>query len=237
MSGTEIAIATNDKDAALAVTDPKHAYLKPDQVDHFNDQLRVLEKKLVNPWIQDKHAVGHQIRMTQKALDTQTAPSVPPGVLDEVAKMAKDLESQIGEGLLSAEEMRKNPPGAVRQATKWSLPENKQKVLRWRNCLKVLHPGATQLDVNMGSVEELRPAMSQLNMHNAQIPGAHHSVPSPQYMANYESVDWGEGDGKNIIAEIEKLKAALSELKGETNGGTTELDSAVDEKLAGKKRG
>ena len=101
----------------------------------------------------------------------------------------KELEAQIREGMLSHEEMRRNPPGAVDQNVWWER-RNKARITTWRNLNAALHPGipADQAQT-LFSPERLRPRTSHLNMDNAQIPAVRaFSFPSEQYKENYDAI-------------------------------------------------
>ena len=67
-------------------------------------------------------------------------------------------------------------------------------------------------DPDIANVEKIRPTISSLNMHNAQISGQQFSMPSPQYVQNYDAVDWSsENDElKGRVAELEKLVADIA---------------------------
>jgi hypothetical protein len=72
--------------------------------------------------------------------------------------------------MLSAEEMRRCPPGAAEQNTTWER-RNKSKVLKWKNLQLALHRGASQVDLSYKlNLARLRPRMSQLNLEGAVVP-------------------------------------------------------------------
>jgi hypothetical protein len=81
--------------------------LRNDQVVEMQDEARVLEKKLVNPAIEDKGAVRDQLMRVQRQLETQRPRSYASEEVDAAVKREAELRAEIQMGMLSHEEMRK----------------------------------------------------------------------------------------------------------------------------------
>lgn len=145
-----------------------HSLLRPDQVSEMEDEKSVLEKKLHNPNIQDKGAVADQLRRVTKQLETQRPKAFSSEEIDRAVKREAELRAEISQGMLSHEEMRKCPPGAVDRHRRWEK-KNKKNILEWQNIQRRLH--ANDDDLESASIENFRPTASTMNMHGALIPG------------------------------------------------------------------
>jgi hypothetical protein len=83
-------------------------------------------------------------------------------------KREAELRDQISLGMLSQEEMRKCPPGAVDRHREWEQ-RNKTKILEWQNIQRRLN--ADNDSRESASIEMFRPKGSTMNMDGAMIPG------------------------------------------------------------------
>lgn len=162
---------------------------RPWEQDEVTNNKRTLQRALESPHIEDKAAVRDALGRLTSMEREHGVPDFTPDERDKAAKRVKVLEGEIREGMLSSEEMRRNPPGAVDQNVWWER-KNKKKISLWRDLNMALHKGipADQAQ-SLTSVERLRPTTSRLNMDNAQIPIARaFSFPSAQYQENYEAI-------------------------------------------------
>jgi hypothetical protein len=187
-------------------------YLRPHQIASMESEAKVLENDLQNPGIQDKGAVRLTLNKLQHQLDTQKAPQLTGMDLDKAVKREAELRQEITHGMLSQEEMRKNPPGVVGELMRWEKA-NKQKILEWKNLRLTLHHGTDDPDV--ANLERFRPRTSRFNMHGAQIEGKEYWIPSEQYKANYD-VAFGnepEESGEELMAQVKDLQAQLAALR------------------------
>lgn len=153
-----------------------------------NDKLH-LQRALESPHIEDKSAVRAAMKRLDGMEREHGVPDFTPVERDKAAKRVKDLETEIRDGMLSHEEMRRNPPGAVDQNVWWER-KNKKKISLWRDLNMALHKGipADQAQ-SLTSVERLRPRVSHLNMENAQIPNVRaFSFPSEKFQQNYDDI-------------------------------------------------
>lgn len=185
---------------------PTPQFLRKRQIDEYQADIGALQKSLSEPKIQDKAVVKGKLHRMQKALQEQSAPELTPLMKDKVVARGKELEEKIREGMPSSEEMRKNPPGAVGKHMRWER-KNKAAIMEWKNTQVAMNKGSD--DPDLANVERLRPATSSLNMHGAQIPGKEFNIPTPQYMDNYDRIDFE-------CKELRKENAALKLDKEET---------------------
>ena len=141
--------------------------LRPHQVQDDVDLKASLEKKLSNPHIDKKPVVG-QLKRLNHRLETQVPTEVPAKDKDAFIKETDALLEKVTEGMMSDEEMRKSPPGAIDRHRKWEK-DNKENILQWKNNMLRLNVGNDDIDI--ANLEKYRPARSRMNMDNAFIPG------------------------------------------------------------------
>lgn len=153
--------------------------LRPQQVEEFKSEEQNLENMLLEKDA-DKAVIHGQLRRTRKDLKDQT-PVMPEGkAKDSMIQENKKLLETITTGMLSQEEMRKNPPGAVDRHLKWER-EQKNNIVRWKNNELRLNAGSS--DTEIANLEKYRPVKSTMNMVGAQISGTHYSLPSGKILA------------------------------------------------------
>lgn len=148
--------------------------LRHDQVMEMEDETRVLESKLQNPRIEDKGAVREQLRRVQTQLESQRPRPYATGEMDAAVKREAQLRAEISVGMLSHEEMRKCPPGAIDRHMQWEK-RNMPKIEEWKNIQRRLTAGTE--DHESASVEMFRPTTSTMNMDGALIPGKQFFLP------------------------------------------------------------
>jgi hypothetical protein len=153
---------------ATALAPTTHALLRQDQVEDMEDEKSVLQQKLVNPNIQDKGAVAEQLRRVARQLETQRPMPYTSEDIDRAIKREAELKGEILQGMLSHEEMRKCPPGAVDRHRRWEK-KNKKRILEWQNIQRRLN--AQNEDRESASIENFRPTVSTMNLDNALIAG------------------------------------------------------------------
>ena len=154
---------------------PKTALYRPDQVDRVQGDIKSLEAKLQNKHIEDKGEVQRQLRKVRHDYESQVpvAPSSP----DEEGRMvkrSKELLSQITQGMLSMEEMRKAPSGSVDKHLSWEK-RNKTRIAEWKHIMLRLTAGSGDRDA--ANLEKHRPTVSTMNMDSALIPGQRFYMP------------------------------------------------------------
>ena len=82
--------------------------------------------------------------------------------------------------------------------------------MEWKNLRLTVNRGSDDPDI--ANVERIRPIASSLNMHNAQIPGQAYNMPSPEYVENYDKVDWTKDNQalQDRVAELEKIVTSIA---------------------------
>lgn len=175
---------------------------RPWEADEIKQNKVALTRALESPHIEDKSAVRDAIKRLSAMEVEHGVPDLTPDERDHANKRVKELEEQIKEGMLSHEEMRRNPPGAVDQNVWWEK-KNKRRVALWRDLNAALHKGIPADQAHaLFSVERLRPRVSRFNMDNAQIPAARSfSFPSQQYQENYDRIFKPEAQEASVFDE------------------------------------
>lgn len=148
--------------------------LRPQQVEDFKSEEQNLERTLGEKDA-DKAVIHGQLRRLRQDLEAQT-PVMPEGkAKDSMIQENKALLETITTGMLSQEEMRKCPPGAVDRHIKWER-EQKGNIARWKNNMLRLNAGSHETEI--ANLEKYRPTKSTMNMQGAQISGRNYSFPS-----------------------------------------------------------
>ena len=147
----------------------KVSLLRTDQVEEMEGEVSALKDKLKSPSFQGyKGEVSEQLRRVHHQLETQRPRSYAADEIDKANKREIQLRSEWLEGMLSQEEMRKCPPGAVDRHRAWEK-RNKAKIAEWQNIQRRMNAGSE--DRESASIERFRPVASTMNMDNALIPG------------------------------------------------------------------
>lgn len=161
--------------------------LRPHQREEMVAERETLERKLINPNIEDKGTVRRQMQQLDRQLETQTPKPFTEKEIDSAVKLEGELREQILTGMPSQEEMRKCPPGAIDKHRQWEK-RNKAKLVEWKNLMLRLNAGTEDRDV--ANFEKYRPVTSNLNMDNAVIQGKQYFMPptSPEYRENFDRI-------------------------------------------------
>lgn len=158
---------------ALA-TKPSVPLLRNDQVDEMLGEKESLQRKMQSPHIEDKGTVADQLRRLNHQLESQRPlPYVGPE-LDAAVKREAELRAQWSQGMLSHEEMRKAPSGAVDRHIAWEK-RNLPLIEEWQNIRRRLHAGDDSRE--SASIEQYRPTTSTMNMDGALIHGKQFFLP------------------------------------------------------------
>jgi len=179
--------------------------LRPEQAQNAKDEIKSLEAKLANKYIEDKAEVQRQLRRARKDFESQLPR--PPVDGDEEGRMvrrSKQLLAQITEGMPSMEEMRKAPPGAVDKHRAWES-RNKPRIMEWKHIMLRLTAGSDDRDA--ANLEKHRPRASTLSMDNAFIPGKQIHLPES---ADGLGVTFDDGQ----LALLRSLDPALADRVG-----------------------
>lgn len=194
-------------------------FLRPAAVEAIQED-KDYQLKLINSGDTrvTKSDAAKAIKRLDKQLE-QAPPDLTPEQRDKAQKRLVELEAQIKDGMLSHEEMRRCPDGAVDQHIKWQK-RNKRNVLEWKNILVALHKGIDKDEAtDLFNVDRLRPRTSNLSMDGAIVPEttSRHFMNGAYDSGHPASVTWeeifGTGDAEKdaALAELRDLKAKLAE--------------------------
>lgn len=156
------------------VEKPVAPLLRHDQVDEMLGERETLQKKMHSPHIEDKGTVAEQLRRLNHQLESQRPREYAGPELDSAVRREAELRAEWTQGMLSHEEMRKNPPGAVGRLLEWER-KNLRKVEEWQNIRRRLNVGSD--DPEIASIERYRPTTNTMNLDNAQIQGKQFFLP------------------------------------------------------------
>ena len=158
-----------------ALDDPTLNILRPNQVAEYEQDMRIADAQLQDPRIQDKGAVRKRMQVLKQNFESQAPRPITDGTLkDKLWRESKELLDKITPGMLSAEEMRKNPPGAVDRHMRWERAR-KPLIKRWKKIMSVLNadnsPSYTW-NRDAANLEQFRPVSTTDRMRtDAQISG------------------------------------------------------------------
>lgn len=143
-----------------------------DQLNRATQQPGYIQGAITS---EGRQTLNRRKRQIEKDLVMGTPPELTGATRDALAAREKTLEATIRAGMLTTEEMRRNPAGAVDRHRKWERL-NKPAILEWKNIRRALNPDSDEKDLS--NVEVLRPSMLSYGLNatstfmgNAQIPG------------------------------------------------------------------
>jgi hypothetical protein len=198
-------------------------YLRPEQVREMKDEATSIDETLANPvtraLIDDPGEMVRTRQRLEKQIETQSPPKLSPEDRDAAARELGEVTDRIREGMPTAEEMRKMPPGAIGKHRSWES-RHKDDVLRYKRLQIMLNPEST--DPDLCNIEKLRPRSNTLNLDNALIPGSEVYLPNgPVRSSNHasdEDRDRWDRELKEMQdrerahrQEIETLRAQIAE--------------------------
>lgn len=154
---------------AAVETKPVPALLRKDQVEEMEAEKQAAEQKIRSPNFQgDKFAVREQLQALVHQLESQRPRPYGSEEIDRAISREAELRERISMGMLSQEEMRKCPPGAVDRHRAWEK-RNVAAIEEWQNIQRRLN--AENEDRESASIESFRPVKSTMSMDNALIAG------------------------------------------------------------------
>ena len=187
-------------------------FLRPAQIEDLQNEAATIQKQLDDPYNQivDPAAASRTLGKIKYQLDKYTPPAVQPGDLDSIVKRERELREYIQEGMLSRDEMMRNPPGAVGQHMRHE-EEKKNAILEWKNLRRRLHKGSDDPDV--ANVEILRPETPCLGMSGAQIPRKRmYFFPDEQARHDWDRI-FGDKEPMQVALDHEALREQVEELQ------------------------
>jgi hypothetical protein len=190
-----------DKRGKLAVKANRWLRWKERESMEFErDQIKAqLDYKGPGAANSDQRALAAKRRnYIEETLEDNSPPPLTADQRDAAHKREKELAVFIKEGMLTDEENRRNPVGAVDRHIKWESTK-KAAILEWKNLRVLLNPDAKEQD--LANVETLRPRVAPSGMlatssfmPDAQIPGVFGMTPLakehwPEGMPEYGTVN------------------------------------------------
>jgi len=218
----------------LAQPKPKPDLLRPRQIASANEEIRRIDDMLAQPQHVLQNVDVPAAIKQRNALNAQLAELTPqpfaPDERDAALRKAAELEDSIRQGMCTAAEMRRNPPGAVDKHRSWER-RKKPAIREWqRQRLRMHATGMLGDDVpedatDVANVERLRPVggSGEMNLDVAQIVRPSYFLPAQVVSQNHASEEdkqrWGKEELR-LLAEFagkgeQRAKAALIRLVGE----------------------
>lgn len=160
--------------------------LRPNQVAELERERDSLQHTLYGGVGPDGQLPGYRspgggetrahLHRVEKMLHEQSPEPLTGVEKDKLSVIEKELRTDIIQGMLSGEEMRKAPPTAVDRHIRWERA-NKAKIARWKNVRLQLNAGTDERDI--ANLEQYRPSDSGHRiMTDALIPGLHAMSPT-----------------------------------------------------------
>ena len=203
----DILVPTHMDQLPEAFLNPSGNLLRPNQMVETKHEIDETRRSLDNPKIEDKGAVRKRLREMSRQYEVQAPRPLTDGHLkDSLKKEADQLLTTILPGMLSQEEMRKNPAGSVDKHIRWERA-NKAKIVRWKKiqCLLNADTSAPQTwDRDAANLERFRPegAHDRLRL-DAQIAGhmSYGTVPEE---------NWVRAFGPSKLADAQQEQGPFS---------------------------
>jgi hypothetical protein len=187
---------------------PAPALLRKDQVEEMESEREAANQKLRSSHFQgDKGAVAEQLRALEHQLESQRPRPYSSEEIDGAVRREAELRGEIRQGMLSQEEMRKCPPGAVDRHRAWEK-RNMARIEEWQNIQRRLN--AESDDRESASIERFRPTVNSMNLDNAMIPGKQFFLPPAGAAAPVTFSD-------DQIAVLRALNPAIAEMLATLN--------------------
>lgn len=190
--------------------------LRPPQYDELKKEKEEIDYKLHGPW---KHLVQKPGRLLQrsKEVDKQLAQQLPEPITNPLEKnqlyaTEKALREKITHGMLSQEEMRKNPAGAVDRHRRWERA-NKPDIMKWKNVrlqLAADQGDPSTWDRDTANLEQFRPegATGRVRL-DAQIPGKMGFTDVPQ--DKWDAAFQGKGPENTALKQAKRARKPLTD--------------------------
>ena len=219
---------------------PRSNYLRPNAKRELEFDAQQCKAQLgetsAHGMVTNKAAVARRLKRIEKLLRDDAPPEIPVSERDAVDKRIEDLAVQIQDaGMLSHEEMMRNPPGAVGQNIKWTR-QTKDAQLEWKSLQ--LRQNVDSDDPDIANVERLRPTTPYLSMDRAQIPRRTISTPSAQFTQNYDDIEFQQRVQTMVQEELGRLtENDLATPTGPTSAAAAAAPARMPRKKKVKKGG
>jgi len=184
--------------------------LRHRQRSEMQEERDNLEKQSKNPHLQHPGEVVKEMRRLDKQLLTQSPKTLTPIEKDTLSRVQKELTDSIRSGMVSHEDMRRNPPGAVHRHMQWEKA-NKKKIHLWKNIKIQLDP--ENADPDLSNLEMIRPHVTETGAAtfnpNAQIPGSF--AMTPQAKANWPAEMPQQGTVNSPLVQAQRREKTPEE--------------------------
>lgn len=168
------------KELSVLLKDQPENPLRPHQQEAYREEQRRLEQIVkAPPYVTgvNRGVAALKIKEVEKTISTQMPQPVSGAEKDRIAQLASEvMEDEIRPAMLTREEMRRNPAGAVGQYLKREThPVIKAAVRLWKRAQFALEPQSQ--DPDLANIERFRREVgSSTVLTNAQLPG-HMAIP------------------------------------------------------------
>ena len=146
--------------------------LTPIQVRETEEQVRSLEKTAQQAHVQNPGMLRQRVQSLKAQLEESAPKPYADDEIDAAVRREKELrEDMIADGMPTAQEMRKAPPGAESKHRNWNK-RNDAKINEWKHIQLRRNAGSNEYD--SANIEMFRPTGSgstELSMDIAFIPG------------------------------------------------------------------
>ena len=217
-------MSTVVEDPAGVALPTSRTYLKTRQVVDYQDEIKAIDDMLNDgkSKIENRADMNQRVQQLRQTLAHGAPPDTTPDQRTALAKEEASLREEIKSEMLSQEELRKCPPGAIGAELKFQR-RNKAKIIRWKNIMRTLHKGDDDPDIS--NMEKFRGKVNRLNMDNAVIPGKQHflSPDTQAYKDGYEKIWPSEASAR--VQELESRLAELEKMIGGQSKKTSEKQS------------
>lgn len=191
---------------------------RPHQVRQTEEELQRCEAMLQAPphlaSTINRGEVQRRHRQIKKSLEDQKPRPFAATEIDAAVAREKQLRGEIRESMLTQEEMRKNPPGAVSYFRRnEGSREGKRKIEEWKNTrLRLYASDATDSADDVANVELLRPARrsGDFNLDVVQIDRPAMHIPAGAGRAENISNVMSDADRAGEEAELRALAERLA---------------------------
>lgn len=192
---------------------PKHQLLRHHQREELHGEIETMESMMPNlKTPTDRGEVSKRLKRLKQTLETQSPRELSGEAKDRLYRESKELEASITQGMLSQEEMRKNPAGSVGQHMRWER-HNKSSILRWKNIQQMLEPSSD--DPDLSNFERFRPNGTTGRVRlDAQIPGKMSYLNVPQ--ENWDMAFQGAGPTNSALQQAKRVSEQVQTQPVET---------------------
>lgn len=191
-----MSVMTPSTSLPAAFEQPSGSLLRPAQMVEHEHEIKVAKDQLQDPRTQDKGAARKRVHDLTRQYEAQAPRPVDGETKDAMHKEATQLLGEIQQAMLTQEEMRKNPPGAVDRYRRGEGSRAvKQKILKWKKLQLMLnadqsHPSSWDRDA--ANIERFRPSGATDRFRaDAQITGkmSYGNVPDENWAQAFGSVN------------------------------------------------